>query len=220
VCFRYRSYFLVLSLAVALAALPFGHPAVIVGEEPAASEPKSPSEGDSALLPTGAIARCGAVNPVEDAFISAFTFLGDGKTLALAVTARGRKDGRVTFFDATTGKEIRHVDGHCSTIIAPNGKLTASRTGATEKVIRIVDLATDKEISRVSSKVTANGPTWFGNSYRFSPDGKFIAVGGGTGYNNFDQDPPLTLWEVATGKEVRDFPLRVTLTESSKSKDT
>jgi hypothetical protein len=156
-------------------------------------------------LPAGAIARLGTVRLRKNFSSTSVTFLPDGQTLV--TTGPDRKEGHVIFWNARTGKELRRLEDHAIAAVAPNGKIIASRGGPKEKTIRILEAETGKDITRVSRTDTYG----FDTGSCFSPDSRYLAVGGGTPNNRWDDDPPLRLLEVATGKEVREFSLRALL---------
>ncbi len=131
-------------------------------------------------------------------------FLPDGKTVAYS--GPDGKERVIIFWNALTGKQIRRVEGYPIVTFTPDGKVVAARAGITEKTIRLLELDSKKEIA----SVTGTDSYRFGTGTCFSADGRSLAVAGGTGYNRED-DPPLRIFEVATGKETCQLPLRVML---------
>lgn len=112
----------------------------------------------------------------------------DGKTVAL-----GSNDKIIHLWEVSTGKEVRQLVGHTTTIYAvaysPDGKTLAS-AGA-DNSVRVWDLATGKEILKREGNATGF------TDIAFSPDGSKLAASswGNTAW----------LWQVRDGKELRQF---------------
>jgi internalin A len=160
--------------------------------------PRAPAETEASSLPAGAIARLKMAPPSSPVLglIRVF-FLPDGRTLAVTTP-----DRKLVFWDWKTGEIKRSLEGHYQVAFVPDGKLMASRSRQRETLIRILEVDSGKQVGQ------AEGIYLFpGRDFAFSPDGRFLAVGGGSN-NRRPQDPPLWLWEVATGKKVAQFPLR------------
>lgn len=163
-------------------------------------------------LPEGAFARLGTVRFRCDGDPTSMAYSPNGRVLAAACPERYAHDpdrnSFVYFWDAATGKQLRrlHVAGPpgmaSSQIYAiafsPDGKLLASRDS--DKV-RFWDVATGTQFRALNLDPAG----WSGsipNSISFSPDGRTLAV---------PQRPPhqlgrITLFEVASGKELRNLP--------------
>jgi hypothetical protein len=145
-------------------------------------------------LPRAAIARVGAPQPLKNHVGSiTATFLDDGRTLLTT----GR-DEKLSSWDAKTGKSVRSVPGNKVMVLSPNGKLLASKADLwKDKVIRLVDVASTKEVGEVRAGSGAR--------FCFSVDGRYLAVSGPT--NAKPGDAPLRLFEVSTLREVCRFDL-------------
>jgi WD40 repeat protein len=167
------------------------------------------SDGNARLwdLATGEILRTLETNPKGRAWTVAFT--PDGKQ---AVTGGGntfeKSDGPASslkLWDLSTGKQIRQFEGHTKDVrrvaISPDGQrlLSASFDGT----MRLWDLQTGKKIRRF------DGPGNFVESVSFTPDGKraVCSYGPGSAAKVYDEDPrcSLRLWDLATGKELKQF---------------
>ncbi|HJZ54283.1 MAG TPA: sigma-70 family RNA polymerase sigma factor, partial [Gemmataceae bacterium] len=141
-------------------------------------------------IPLGAVARFGTVRLRHAEKLTTVVALPDGKTVA-----SGSTDGTIRFWDVATGKELRRFPGK-QIALSPDGKTWASwsfcwHSDRLDGKIRLWDLATGEQL-RV---FTRSSGTWV---VTFSPDGKVLAAGGDSreGVNQ------ITLWEVATGKEL------------------
>src|SRR5262249_28001274 len=138
-------------------------------------------------------------------------FSPDGKMLA----APG-KENTVALYEAATGEFITHLGGlklpgHPedrvsvrSLAFSPDGRVLATSSSGDDKV-RLWEVASGKEIVRVDGLKHCGGGerTWWDNCLvAFSPDGRLLATA--VSERNFRKctDLAVTLWDVATGKEM------------------
>jgi WD40 repeat protein len=118
---------------------------------------------------------------------------------------KGMTEASLRLWDLTTGKEIRKFQGHTkdvrSVAISPDGNQLIS--GSFDGTMRLWDLHTGKEIRRF------DGPGHFVEAVRFTPDGKRAVCSYGPRVIEavYDEDPrcSLRLWDLATGKELKQF---------------
>jgi WD40 repeat protein len=111
-------------------------------------------------------------------------------------------DKTVRLWNVATGKEIRRFTGsglsYDLVAFSPDGKQFLT-TGRFEGV-HLWDAATGKEtvlLGRIAIFRNSSSLSWGLNSVAFSPDGKQVLTCGG--------DETVHLWDVATGKEIRQF---------------
>src|SRR5262249_2620109 len=133
-----------------------------------------------------------------DAGISRLAYFPDGKTLASGSWAG---DGTVKLWEAATGKLIRTVGtdagGICFVAASTDGKYLAWGNGGK---IRLYDVAARRQARCLSISCAVD-------SVAFSPDSKILTTANGDG--------TVRLWEVATGKVIRDLSAgQITATDS------
>lgn len=135
-----------------------------------------------------------------------FALSPDGKTLAFVKIKNQQNVFRL--WDAATGQELAALKGDSTRIFgiafSPDGK-TVAAAGYTDKTAKLWDVASQREI------ITLNHTKHVGH-VAFSPDGKMLAS-----YSVERPDPfgldrqncAVTLWEVATGRELATITLSV-----------
>ncbi|WPB77502.1 pentapeptide repeat-containing protein [Archangium violaceum] len=107
--------------------------------------------------------------------------------------ATGYTDGSVRLCDVRTGRELRRLQGHSSSVrsvaFSPDGQWLAS--GCDDKTVRLWDARTGGELRRLQGHSSSV------RSVAFSPDGQWLASG--------CDDKTVRLWDVRTGSELRRF---------------
>jgi WD40 repeat protein len=173
------------------------------------AEKPIPAESKGPYQPTGALGRRGYGGGGRVVALAP-----DGKTLATAIPGR-----RIQLWELATGRATRNVDdahgvpgGATALLFSPDGKTLAAR-GANQ-TIHLWDTATGKEIRRIpAEQKKARVAVFFGGNYTgsanlaFAPDGKTLcalesSIASGKVGSAF------RFLEVATGKEIRQIPLK------------
>src|SRR5262249_5369627 len=136
-------------------------------------------------------------------------FAADGKQ---AVTGggsvlldNGTGEGSLRLWDLVTGKEIRRFKGHTKdvrrVVVSPDGKQLLS--GSFDGTMRLWDVQTGKEIKHF------DGPGNFVESVSFTPSGTMAVCSygprGAEAIYEADARCSLRLWDLATGKELKQF---------------
>lgn len=124
----------------------------------------------------------------------------DGKTLALAL-----QNGAIQLFDPSTGRMLRACEKAPDTdtsglSFSPDGKLLLS-SGFYGKPSCIWDATTGKLLRRLE------GNADMGDSLTFSPDGKMAAGACSYPLGLRTTRTTFRLWDVASGKKIRDVPI-------------
>jgi WD40 repeat protein len=123
---------------------------------------------------------------------------GDGKR---ALT--GSSDQTMRLWDLEAGKELRSFAGHPHTVwdvvFSPDGKQALS--GCSDGIARLWDLESGKELRMLETHKA--GRAW---TVVFARGGKQAVTGGGNSFENrASPDASLRLWDLTTGKEIRQF---------------
>lgn len=194
-------------LAIAL-TLPTLCEAQQVPDKKSVVEARVDRHGDT--MPAGAIQRFGTSRFWAERYFMTAAFSPDGK-----LVASGHDYGSLRLWDVATGKQLRVLEGSdqlLATVFSPDGKLLATRSGGSifrDNSIRIWDTAKWRQIrsfggfnlkrERGSSAGSDHIPFF---DLAFTPDGKAILSGPG---DNEDKTHLLSLWEVQTGRLLRQF---------------
>jgi WD40 repeat protein len=132
-------------------------------------------------------------NPINSTAMS-----DDGK-LALS----GGGDQIMRLWDLETGNELRrfsgHTDGVWNVAFSPDG--TKALSGCGDGVARLWDLKSGKALFALPAQKV--GRAW---SVAFTPDGQLGVTGGGNVLERTGKiEASLRLWDLKTGKEIREF---------------
>lgn len=145
----------------------------------------------------------------KDGYAWTVAFTPDGKQAVsgggTALAGKGAMEASLRLWDLATGKEIRSFAGHTKdvrrAVVSPDGKQLL--TGSFDGTMRLWDLQTGKKIRRF------DGPGHFVEAVAFTRDGKRAVCSYGPrtvgAIYNGDARCSLRLWDLATGKEIRQF---------------
>jgi WD40 repeat protein len=102
--------------------------------------------------------------------------------------------GTIKLWDVASGKEIISFEGKYPAGFSPDSKMYASRSGAFDENLKLIDVATGQELSVLNSNASLI------SSMAFSPDGRTLAT---SGDNN---DKSVKLWDITTGRGIKTLP--------------
>ena len=172
--------------------------------------------GTGNRLPDEAIVRLGIPQKPQNYLGAPYyvAFLPDGATLFTSAPS-----GKHRFFDVRSGKQLRSLDGYAHVVMSPDGKTLASRKAwargwTKDTAVELWNLTTGKKIGPIEDTRGVGGA----RALAFSGDGRLLAVGGGSG-KSLPSDPALCVVDVANGRLVRQFPLRVQVSALALSPD-
>jgi WD40 repeat protein len=127
--------------------------------------------------------------------VGALAFAPDGKTLVAGPGLEHDDPGELVLWDVAAGKEKARWQGHCGPVVgvrfSRDGKLMAS--GARSSDIRLWDALTGKVLLELEGPLNLS-------RLSFSPDGKVLAVAGGTG-DFLVSSGGVRLWDMPSGRE-------------------
>jgi WD40 repeat protein len=134
-----------------------------------------------------------------------------GSLMSVALSADGKRalssgsDQTMRLWNVETGEEIRSFAGHPATvwdvIFSPDGKKALSGCG--DGIARLWDLESGKELLALETHTQMGGVAW---TAAFTPNGKQAVTGGGNLLSGNDPaEGSLRLWDLTTGKEIRQF---------------
>jgi RNA polymerase sigma factor (sigma-70 family) len=156
-------------------------PAPLVVVKDLADEPPPQPDLAGDPLPAGARARLGTFGLRHRTVpVVSVAFAWDGRVLVFA-----SRDGRVSFWEAATGKPFGKFQDHEGPVaLSPDGRFVASASEG----LRLHDLRTKSVLFRLSD---AKEPL---KALTFAPDGKSVAA--------VSADGTLCVWSTATGAQV------------------
>lgn len=157
--------------------------------------PVTAADANGEPLPKHARLRLGTLSFRQGSTVRGMTFLADGKTLVSA-----GDDLMLRFWEAGTGRELRHFQAPAAGTLAPDGQTFAAveDNAKGEPFLRLWDTVSGKP--GVTLAQVAAGAVF--TALTFSPEGKTLAAihQDGAGQNQI-----LRVWNAGTGKELPPF---------------
>lgn len=164
-----------------------GKAIVVEADSPKNDTPQARADHLGDLLPSGAVARLGTMRFRHDGEAGSLVFSPDGKTLAARC-----QDGVITLWDARTGQALRRLQTRpkgldvrvalatgglaVGALIAFSADSTLLAAPQDSQHIGLWETATGKPVRTYTLlEQMVKGDL---NTLRFSPDGKYLAVGG------------------------------------------
>ncbi|OWK39339.1 PQQ-binding-like beta-propeller repeat protein [Fimbriiglobus ruber] len=136
-----------------------------------------------------------ATIPVGQFYVAALAYSPDGKTLVAGTGRDHETPGELVVWDVTEGKIKDRWKGHDGPVVSVHfsrdGQYVAS--GARSSDIKLWDAKTGKELRELTGPLNLS-------RVAFAPDGKTLAVSGGTG-DVFISSGGVRLWDVPSGRE-------------------
>ena len=114
----------------------------------------------------------------------------------------GGRDPTMRLWDLETGKEIRTLKHPSASVwdVAFSLDGTKALSGCSDGVVRVWELDSGKELLALAAQ--KGGVAFTG---AFTLDGKQVVTGAGNAWNNPKKEGTLRLWDLTTGKQVRQF---------------
>jgi WD40 repeat protein len=135
--------------------------------------------------------------PRNPHYLNSVALSSDGKR---ALT--GGTDKIMYLWDLETGKELKQIHGHPDRLwdlaFSPDDNLALS--GCNDGIARLWDLKTGKQLLELETH--KGGRAW---TVAFTSDGKRAVTGGGDIFEANSQSGSLQLWDLKSGKVIREF---------------
>ncbi len=151
------------------------------------------------------VANVKTINDAHQDTIESISFSPDGKILASGSYDEGETRGLINFWDTTTWKKIKTINGYNKVCFSPDGKtLAALYPGLNDASIAILDVATGDKIKTLSTKTFSNdlNPISASCSIALSPDGNLLAAGCTPRWSEVGH---IVLWDIKTGDMIKEL---------------
>lgn len=136
-------------------------------------------------------------------FVGPASFSSDGRLLAATINKREGNEIGLRLWDPASGNELRRLPGYTSPNFSPDSKLMEAES--TNYSISLLDAQSDNEVR------TLAGTFLWVRAAIFSSDGHVLAIA-----NN---SATITLWDVSSGKELREINDAATVRDIAFSPD-